>query len=93
MNKMIYILPFLLVGCAKELPPQILVKTENTVIMPDIKLFHCPNVRQFPNPDTLTDVEVSKLLVRMHTNNTVCQKNINSIYKTLNDAKKTTEMK
>ena len=93
MNKIVYLLPFILAGCAKDLPPQVLVKTETTVVIPDVKLFHCPNVREFPNPDTLTDVEVSKLLVRMHTNNTVCQKNINSIYKVLDEAKKTAEKK
>jgi hypothetical protein len=93
MNKIVYVLPFILAGCAKDLPPQVLVRNQGVVVMPDIKLFHCPNVREFPNPDTLTDVEVSKLLVRMHTNNTVCQKNINSIYKVLDDAKKTTKKK
>jgi uncharacterized protein YcfL len=82
-----------LAGCAKSLPPQVLTKTDQVVIMPDKSLFYCPNVRHFPNPDTLTDVQVSKLLVQMHTNNTVCQKNINSIYSFLDNAKKTVESK
>ena len=77
-------------GCAST-PPQTLVKTEQVVIIPDKTLFTCDNVRKFPNPETLTDVEVAKLIVTLHKNNTNCQKNINSIYKVLETAKKTAE--
>jgi hypothetical protein len=82
-----------LAGCAKAPPPQTLIKTEQVVIIPDRTLFNCPNVRRFPNPDTLTDAEVAKLLVTLHKNNTDCQKNINTIWKTLDAAKKTAEKK
>ena len=81
-----------LAGCAKP-PPQTLIKTEQVVIIPDRTLFNCPNVRRFPNPETLTDAEVAKLLVTLHKNNTDCQKNINTIWKTLDAAKKTAEKK
>ena len=81
-----------LAGCASK-PPQTLIKTEQVVIMPDKSLFYCPNVRSFPNPETLTDAEVAKLLVTLHKNNTDCQKNINTIWKTLDAAKKTAEKK
>jgi len=91
MKKLVLLLPFIVAGCAKALPPQVLTKTEQVVIMPDASLFNCPNVRKFPNPETLTDVEVSKLLIQLHTNNTQCQKNINSIHQFLDGAKKTTE--
>ena len=80
-----------LAGCAKPLPPQMLTKTELQVVMPERAMFYCQNVRHFPNPDTLTDVEVAKLLVELHSKNTICQKNMNSIYKFLDEAKKTTE--
>jgi len=82
-----------LAGCAKAPPPQTLIKTEQVVIVPDRTLFNCPNVRRFPNPETLTDAEVAKLLVTLHKNNTDCQKNINTIWKTLDAAKKTAEKK
>lgn len=82
-----------LAGCAKAPPPQTLIKTEQVVIVPDRSLFNCPNVRRFPNPETLTDAEVAKLLVTLHKNNTDCQKNINTIWKTLDAAKKTAEKK
>jgi hypothetical protein len=82
-----------LAGCAKPLPPQILTKTEMKVVMPERTMFYCQNVRKFPNPETLTDVEVAKLLVQLHTKNTECQKNMNAVYKFLDEAQKRTEKK
>ena len=76
-----------LAGCASK-PPQVITKTELQVYVPDRSLFYCQNVRRFPNPDTLTDAQVAKLLVELHSKNTECQKNMNSIYKTLDEAKK-----
>jgi hypothetical protein len=75
-----------LAGCASK-PPQVITKTELQVYVPDRSLFYCQNVRRFPNPDTLTDAQVAKLLVELHSKNTECQKNMNAIYKTLDEAK------
>lgn len=80
-----------LAGCAKAPPPQLITKTELQVVVPGRNMFYCQNVRRFPNPETLTDVEVAKLLVELHSKNTECQKNMNSIYKFLDEAKKKTE--
>jgi len=77
-----------LAGCAKKLPPQVITKTELQVYVPDRSLFYCQNVRRFPNPDNLTDAQVAKLLVELHSKNTECQKNVNSLYKTLDEARK-----
>jgi outer membrane PBP1 activator LpoA protein len=82
-----------LAGCATAPPPQIITKTELQVMVPDKSMFYCQNVRRFPNPETLTDVQVAKLLVELHSKNTECQKNMNSVYKFLDEAKKTTEKK
>jgi hypothetical protein len=82
-----------LAGCAKAPPPQFITKTELQVIVPDKTMFYCQNVRRFPNPDTLTDVQVAKLLVELHSKNTECQKNMNAVYKVLSEAKKETEKK
>lgn len=91
MKKIIALISVLaLAGCAST-PPQTLVKTETVVIVPDRTLFNCPNIRRFPKTETLTDVEVARLLVQLHKNNTDCQKNINAIYKYLEEAKKTAE--
>jgi hypothetical protein len=80
-----------LAGCAKAPPPQFITKTELKVIVPEKSMFYCQNVRHFPNPETLTDVQVAKLLVELHSKNTECQKNINSVYKFLDEAKKKTQ--
>jgi hypothetical protein len=82
-----------LAGCAKDLPPQFITKTEIRVVVPEKSMFYCQNVRRFPNPETLTDVQVAKLLVELHSKNTECQKNMNSVYKFLDEAKKETEKK
>jgi hypothetical protein len=80
-----------LAGCAKAPPPQIITKTELQVYVPDRTMFYCQNVRHFPNPETLTDIEVAKLLIELHAKNTTCQKNMNAVYKVLDEAKKKTE--
>lgn len=81
-----------LAGCASK-PPQVLTKTELQVYVPDRSMFYCQNVRRFPNPETLTDAQVAKLLVELHSKNTECQKNMNALYKTLDEAKKKTQEK
>jgi len=83
---------FALAGCA-ALPAQVITKTELQVYVPEKTMFYCQNVRRFPNPDTLTDAQVAKLLVELHSKNTDCQKNMNALYKTLDEAKKKTEKK
>ena len=83
-----------LAGCASNgIGKPDLIVTKQVVIVPDESLFHCPNVRKFPDTATLTDVEVAKLLINLHANNTLCQKNINSIHEFLATAKKTTDAK
>ena len=76
-----------LAGCASK-PAQVITKTELQVYVPDRSMFYCQNVRRFPNPETLTDAQVAKLLVELHSKNTECQKNMNAVYKTLEEAKK-----
>jgi hypothetical protein len=80
-------------GCAKAPPPQVITKTELQVVIPDRSMFYCQNVRRFPNPETLTDIQVAKLIIELHSKNTECQKNMNAVYKSLNEAKKATEKK
>ena len=87
------IISLTLTGCATAPPPQIITKTQIQVMVPDKSMFYCQNVRRFPNSETLTDVQVAKLLVELHSKNTECQKNMNALYKTLDEAKKRTEKK
>jgi hypothetical protein len=82
-----------LAGCATAPPPQFITKTEIQVYVPEKSMFYCQNVRRFPNPETLTDAQVAKLLVELHSKNTECQKNMNAVYKTLAEAKKKADEK
>jgi uncharacterized lipoprotein YajG len=91
MKKLMFIIPaILLAGCATT-PEQVIVRTEQIVIIPNDSLFNCSSVRRFPNPENLTDAQVAELLIALHRNNTNCQRNINSIKKSLQEAKKTAE--
>lgn len=80
----------MLAGCATK-PAQVVTKTELQVYVPDRSMFYCQNVRRYPNPETLSDAQVAKLLVELHSKNTECQKNMNALYKTLDEAKKKAE--
>ena len=86
-----FIIPaILLAGCATT-PEQVIVRTEQIVIIPNDSLFNCSSVRRFPNPENLTDAQVAELLIALHRNNTNCQRNINAIKTSLQEAKKTAE--
>ena len=76
-----------LAGCSSTVQ-QALVRTEYRVITPERSMFYCQNVRRFPNPNTLTDIQVAKLLVELHKNNTECQKNMNAIWESIDASKK-----
>lgn len=91
MRKLLLVVPILMLGGCATTPEQALVRTEQVVIIPDNALFNCPNVRKFPRTETLTDAQVAELLVTLHRNNTNCQRNINAIKKSLEEAKKTAE--
>ena len=91
MKKLMFIIPvILLAGCATT-PEQVIVRTEQIVIIPNDSLFNCSSVRRFPNPENLTDAQVAELLIALHRNNTNCQRNINAIKMSLQEAKKTAE--
>lgn len=72
-----------LTGCQTE---QLVTKTELRVVLPDRSLFVCPSV-VYPKSDTLTDVEVAKLLVGFQRSNAECKRNMNAIRTFLEQAK------
>ena len=74
-----------LAGCSST--SQIITKEKMMVIEPSKSLYNCPTEPRFPNPDTLTDVEVAKLLVLMERNNSECRRNMKAI-QTFNDQAK-----
>lgn len=73
-----------LAGC--QTTEQVVTKTELQVVIPDRTLFTCPTAK-YPKPDTLTDVEVAKLLVTLQRNNAECKRNLDSVRRYLEEAK------
>ena len=72
-------------GCASV--PQVLTKEKLVVIEPDRSMYNCPAITRYPNPDTLTDVEVAKLLVMMERSNSECKRNMKAIQIFIEQAK------
>jgi hypothetical protein len=90
MRVLIVAIALSLAGCASN---QVVTKTELQVFMPNQSLFQCQSVKRFPNADTLTDVDVAKLIVDLHSKNVECRKNMDAIHRTLETAKKEAEGK
>ena len=78
-----------LAGCQTTQPTIIVHK--NVVILPDNSMYNCPILSKFPDPKTLKDSEVAKLIVTLYKNNTVCRHSIDAIKKYLEDSKQTLE--
>ena len=74
-----------LAGCSSA--SQLITKDKLIVIEPDKSLYNCPVVPKYPNPDTLTDIEVAKLLVLMERNNSDCRRNMKAIQTFIEQAK------
>ena len=90
MNKFIIIgLAALLAGCAST--PQVITKEKLTVVTPDRSMYKCQVVQSYPNPETLTDIEVAKLLVELEKNNTECRRSIKAIQNFIEQAKTRTD--
>ena len=84
-------LTLILAGCATS--PQYITKEKLTVVEPDKNLYICSLIAKYPNPETLTDVEVAKLLLNYETTNSECRRNMKAIQSFINQAKKKTEEK
>lgn len=84
--KKLFIIPliFALSSCASS--NQSLVRTEYKVVKPSEALYECPIQKRWPNPETLTDVEVAKTLVQLYKNNVKCKTSIEAIRKFLDRA-------
>ena len=80
-----------LAGCVSA--PQFITKEKLTVIEPDHSLYSCPSAGKFPNPDTLTDVQVAKLLSAYERSNAECRRNMNAIKAFIENAKARAEEK
>lgn len=87
-----FLLPvfLLLVACGSE-QTQFITTQKQVVILPDEKMYKCPVITLFPNSQTLTDIQVAKLLVQLHANNLECKNSLVGIKAFLEKAKTTTE--
>lgn len=79
-----------LVACSGTPDPIVLTSKTQVVVLPDEKMYECPVVTAFPNPKTLTDIQVAKLLIQLHSNNLTCKNNMVAIKTFLEKAKMAT---
>ena len=79
-------LAILVSGCATT--EQVITREKLTVVAPDRSMYHCPSIESYPNPETLTDTDVAKLLVQAEKNNSECRRNMKSIQNFIEQAKK-----
>lgn len=80
-----------LTGCASEPTQQFIAKQKQIVVLPDEKMYKCPVVTIFPNSSALTDIQVAKLLIQLHSNNLECKNSLAAIKTFLEKAKTTAE--
>lgn len=86
-----YLVPVLLVLCACGSEPQFITTQKQIVVLPDVQMYRCPVITLFPNPETLTDIQVAKLLIQLHSNNLECKNSLVAIKAFLEKAKMATE--
>jgi uncharacterized protein YcfL len=92
MNKFICIaLAVSLTGCAST--TQMLTTKEQIVILPTASMYNCPSIKTYPNPEKLTDLQVAKVIVDLHTNNKICKNSLDAIKKFLEESKAQVETK
>lgn len=89
MRRFILVAPMLLVACASE--PVVVRSAQHQVVMPQESMYNCPTIASFPEPRTLTDVQVARLIVQLYQNNTTCRNSMNALRQFLENAKKTAE--
>jgi hypothetical protein len=65
----------------------ILVSQRQVVVMPPDNMFQCDAITRFPEPTTLTDLQVARLLVQLYENNISCKNNMNAIRSFLDTAR------
>lgn len=85
----ILMLGVLVAGCQTTAQP--LVRQQFTVVTPSDSMYYCPTVRTFPNPDGLTDIQVARLIVQLHSNNLACKRSIDAIRQFLKEAQEQIE--
>lgn len=75
-----------LAGC-QTTEPQIIYKEVYVVVTPPEALYNCPALKTIANPDTLTDEELSNLVLKLARNNKTCRTSIAALRKFYEEAK------
>ena len=88
MKKVLLLATLTLAGCQTA---QVVTTEKQIVVLPSNNMYNCPTVESYPDPKTLTDVEVAKLIVELDRYNKICKNSIESIKSYLENAKKTVE--
>lgn len=83
----------ILAGCASEPTQQFITKQKQVVVLPDDKMYKCPVVTSFPDSQGLTDIQVARLLIQLHSNNLECKNSLAAVKAFLERAKTTAEEK
>lgn len=73
-----------LAGCQSTQPN--LIQNQIVVVKPDPSFYNCPVVSRLPNKDSLTDLQVAKLLVQLYKHNKSCKNSLDYIQKFLDEA-------
>lgn len=82
-----------LASCGDDIGTELITSTKQLVVLPEDKLYDCPLVDRFPDAATLTDIQVARLIVKLHDNNVRCHNSVEAVRKFLEEAKKTAEEK
>lgn len=85
----ISLLTIVLAACSPSDPQ--LIQTQYKLVKPANAMYQCPVVTQFPDPKTLTDIQVARLLLTLYQNNMTCKNSIDAIKRFLDDAEKRIE--
>lgn len=92
MRAVFALLALVILGGCGDTPSEPVLRTpEVRVFVPDDRLFRCPVVSDFPDSATLTDGEISSLLVTLDTNNRICRRSFFEYRKQLQEAKERIE--
>ena len=78
---------FLLTGCSQTAVT--LLTPEYKIIKAPDEMYNCKVEKYFPNPDTLTEKQVGRLILKLQNNNLSCKNNMDALHKFYDDAEAT----
>lgn len=74
----------LLVACGER---AVVTSVRHTVVMPQESMFNCNVIDVFPEPATLTDLQVARLLIQLYENNVGCKNSMDALRRFLETAR------